>query len=258
MRLTLAGGSLLLLVCPIAVLAQDGARGGPPVAFPQVTAAPIPLQSTSGRFSSLNPTNQRNCSSRKVSGRVVSTHLIMVSERFCGQGLSGNELVNVELSNPADAAQMVVGRRVVITAIFKSAEEPRTPEFYANYLIAEKARLIDGDPPAAPRPAFTSYMVCQPPELDALAGKLGSELCVQSTIVANLTVIGPALETAARAPANASPADEVSGDPNAIACFVDKERSDIHLPAIACARGSYWRWYHAKWRDRLFLTPAPP
>ena len=258
MRLTLAGGALLLLVCPITALGQEGGRGGPPVAFPQVTAVPLPLQSTSGRFSSLNPTNQRNCSNKKVSGRVVSTRLIMVSERFCGEGLSGNELVNVELSNPADAVQMVVGRRVVITAAFKSAEEPRSAEFYANYLIAEKAKLIDADPRAAPLPAFTSYMVCQPPELDALAGKLGSELCVQNTIVANLTVTGPALETAARTPANTSPADEVSGDPNAIACILDKERSDIHLPAIACARGSYWRWYQAKWRDRLFLTPAPP
>jgi hypothetical protein len=258
MRLTLAGSALLLAVCPIAVFAQDGTRGGPAVAFAQVTAVPVPLQSTSGRFSSLNPTSQRNCSNKKVSGRVVSTRLIMVSERFCGQGLSGNELVNVELSNPADAAQMVVGRRVVITAVFKSAEEPRTADFYANYLIAEKAKLVDADPPAAPRPAFTSYMACQPPELDALAGKLGSELCVQSTIVANLPLTGPALETAARAPANIAQTGEVSGDPSAITCLMDNERSDIHLPAIACARDSYWRWYQAKWRDRLFLTPAPP
>jgi hypothetical protein len=255
MRLILAICVLLLPICP--ALAQT-APAGPPVAFAPVTAVPLPLQSTSGRFSSLNPTNQRNCPANKVTGRVVSARLIMVDERFCGRGQSGNVLVNVELGNPADAAQMIAGRRVTITATFKSADESRTAEFYAQYLIAEKAKLIDADPPAAPAPVFTSYMICQPPELDALAGKLGSELCVQSTIVANLKVTGPALEAAARGPVKVSSTDTVSGDPAAITCLRDLERSDIHLPAIACARGSYWAWYQTKWRDRLFFTAAPP
>lgn len=243
--------------CPAAVLAQAGAPA-PPVAFPQVTAVPIPLQSTSGRFSSLNPTNRRSCPNKIVSGRVVSTRLIMVEERFCGRGQSGNELVNVEFNNPADAVQMVVGRRVAIKATFKRAEEPRTDEFYANYLIAEKAELVEAEPGVAPAPAFTSYMMCQPPELDALAKQLGGELCVQNTIVANLSVTGPALEAAARAPLKVSATHEVSGDPNAVICLQDHERSDVHLPAIACARGSYWTWYNAKWRDRLYATAAPP
>ena len=257
--LPLPAATLLpVLFWPAIALAQDGALGGPPVDFPQVTGTPIPLQSVSGRFSSLNPVNRHNCPNRQVSGRVVSTRLIMVNEMDCGRGQSGNVLVNVELSNPADAAQMVVGRQVAITATFQNAEEGRTSRFYANYLIAAKARLVDADPPTAPAPPFTSYMICQPPELDKLAGQLGSELCVQSTIVANLTATAPALETAARAPVKVASMDDVSGDPNAIACVADRERSDIHLSSIACARGSYWDWYNTKWRDRLYFTPAPP
>lgn len=252
MKFPMAIGALLLLVCPAPAPAQN-APPGPPVAFPQVTVVPTPLQSTSGRFSSLNPTDRTDCPNRSVSGRVVSARLIMVSEGFCGRGRSGNVLVNVELANPADAAQMVIGRRVTLAADFKNAEEARTDDFYANYLIAKKARLVSAGPQTAPSPPFTSYMICQPPELDALAAQLGSELCVQSTIVANLTATGPALEKSARAPT-----DAVAGDANAIACRPDLERSDIHLPAIACARGSYWAWYESKWRDYLLSTPAPP
>jgi len=254
MRLALA---FLMFIGPIPALAQN-ASAGAAVAFPQVTAAPLPLQSTSGRFSSLNPSKRVSCGyTSKVSGQVVSPHLIMTPESFCGRGQSGNVLVNIEFANPADAAQMVVGRRVTIAAAFKNAEENRTDQFYANYLIAEKARLVEADPPAAPASAFTSYMICQPPELDTLAGKLGTELCVQNTIVANLAATGPALETAARAPVQTA-ADTVSGDPNAITCRPDRERSDIHLSSIACARGSYWVWYESKWRDHLYLAAAPP
>lgn len=258
MKLTLTGAALLLLACPVAVLAQGGAPAGPLVVFPQVTDIAIPLQSTSGRFSSLKPANWRSCSSRNVTGRVVSTRLIMVSEGFCGRGLSGNVLVNVAFSNPADAGQMVVGRKVTIAASFKSAEESRTPDIYANYLIAQKARLVAADPPGAPAPAFTSYMVCQPPELDALASRLGSELCVQSTLLTSLAAAGPALEKAARAPVKAPPREDLSGNPDEIICLVDLERSDIHLSALACARSSYWSWYQTKWRDYLFATSAPP
>jgi hypothetical protein len=229
-----------------------------PVAFAPVTGVPIPFQSVSGRFSSLNPIHRRTCMTGKVTGRVVSSRLIMVDQRFCGPGQSDNVLVNVEFSNPADAGQMIVGRRVTIAATFTSAEEDRNAVFYALYLIAPKAVLVSADPPGPPAPAFTSYMICQPPELDVLAGKLGHELCVQNTIVANLGVTGPALETAARAPTNVPMQDAASGDPNAITCQLDLERSDIHLPAIACARDSYWDWYKTKWRDYLFQTPAPP
>src|SRR5579863_1884937 len=51
-----------------------------PVTFPQVTADPVPLHSASGRFSSIDPPNQLDCSNREVSGRVVSPRLIMVRQ----------------------------------------------------------------------------------------------------------------------------------------------------------------------------------
>jgi len=161
-------------------------------------------------------------------------------------------LVNVRFNDPADAAQMITGRRVTITGNFKHAEEDRDPVFVAEFLIADNAKIVRADPAAPPAQPFTSYMLCQPPELDALASKLGRELCVQSTIVANLNVTGAALEKAARAPA------PPTGDPNAISCVADLEHSDLHLSSLACARGSYWDWYNSKWRDRLYLTAAPP
>jgi hypothetical protein len=260
MRLTMAVGALLLLGCTGPALAQNGVPGAPPVAFGQVTGIPIPLQSVSGRFSSLNPLNQHNCPDKKVSGRIVSPTLILVTGQACGRRGQTYLLVNVQLSNPADAAQMVTGRRVDITATFKRAFETRASIFTADFVIAEKAAIAGGDPidrSAPPAPAFTSYMICQPTELDALARQLGSDLCVQNTIVANLAATGPALEAAARAPSKVSPEDMVTGDPNAISCGLDPGVSDRHLTAIACARGSYWTWYKAI-RDPEFSTPAPP
>jgi hypothetical protein len=256
MKLSLAIGASFALVCAAPVLAQEA---GPSVAFPQVTGVAIPLQSASGRFSSLNPLDQLDCRIRKVSGRVVSPRLILVDDIPCGRPGHDNVLVNVELSNPADAAQMVTGRRVAITARFKSAEEDRDPIFVAEFLIAEKAQLVvdPRDRSAPPVRDFTSYMKCQPPELDALAGKLGRELCVQNTLVTDLAATGPALEAAARTPAKLSPEDPVPGDPNAITCRLDPGVSDRNLPAVACARNSYWAWYSAKWHDPLSSIPAP-
>ena len=233
-------------------------QDGPPVAFAPVTA--IPLESASGRFSSINPPNQLSCGHQEMTGRVVSPHLIMVKQTDCGRHGHDNVLVNVQFRDAADAAQMVTGRRVTITASFKSAEENRDPLFYAEYLIAENAKLVRSDPVAASAPAaaFTSYMMCQPPEMDALAAKLGKDLCVQNTLVADLAVTGPALEAAARTPENLSPTDSVPGDPNAISCRLDPKRSDAQLPAIACARNSYWAWYQAKWPAPWSSAPAPP
>ena len=266
MRLTAAIGAILLLACPALALdgAQDGTQNdgvgaaGALVAFPQVTGLPIPLESVSGRFSSLNPLNQLDCPYKKASGRVVSPSLILVKEMACGRSPHDNLLVNVKLTNPADAAQMVPGRQVVITARFKRAEEDRDSVFVAGYLIAENAALVAADPIDRSAPAFTSYMICQPPELDAFARQLGSELCVQSTLVANLTATGPALQTAARGPAKLAPEDAGPGDADAISCRLDPGVSDRHLSAIACARNSYWAWYQAKWRDPSSSVPAPP
>jgi hypothetical protein len=260
MRLTPAIGALFLLTSHGPVLAGDGALGatGPPIAFPQVTGTQIPLQSVSGRFSSLNPVKQLDCPYQEVSGRVVSPNLILVRQMACGEPGHDNLLVNVKLSNPADAVQMVTGRHVVITGRFKSAQEDHDP---VDFLIAESAELVTEDPidpSAPPAQAFTSYMMCQPPELDSLARQLGNELCVQSTIVANLSVTGPSLEMAARGPAKVSPEDTVRGDPNAITCRLDHGVSDRHLSDIACARNSYWAWYKTKWRDPNSSIIAPP
>jgi hypothetical protein len=259
-RLALAIGAVLLLVCAAPVPGQEGApaAAGPSVAFSPVTGFPVPLQSVSGRFSSLNPLNEVDCPDQDVSGRVVSPSLILVKQLSCGEPVHDNLLVNVKLSNPADAAQMVMGRHVVITGRLKSAGEDSDP---VDFLIAENARLVAGDPidpSAPPAQAFTSYMMCQPPELDALARQLGSELCVQSTLVANLTETGPALESAARVPEKVSPQDTVRGDPNAITCRVDHGISDRHLSDIACARNSYWAWYKAEWREPMSPIAAPP
>lgn len=242
----------LLFAFAYPATAQESAPAGPPVAFPQVTEVPVSLQSISGRFSSLSPTKRVNCRNRQVAGRVVSARLIMVDQGFCGRQQSG-VLVNVLFGNSADASRMIAGATVTIRAVFKTADEDRK-EYDASFLIAEKAQLVEVDPPAAPTPAFTSYMICQPPELDALAAKLGGQLCVQNTVVENLATTAPALEAAARAPANGE-----TGDPNAIICRRDLERSDIHLSSIACARGSYWAWWQkTKGRDERYWTPAPP
>ena len=257
LKLALAMGALALSFSPAAVMAQNAA---PAASFAQVTAAPIPLHSVSGRFSSLNPVNQQKCSYSRVSGRVLSPRLILVKEMSCGRPGHDNVLVNVRFSNPADAAQMITGRRVTIAGSFKHAEEDRDPVFVAEFLIADNARFVSGDrldASAPPAQAFTSYMMCQPPELDALASKLGHDLCVQSTIVADLAGWEPSLEAAARAPAKLAPEETAPGDPNAISCRLDPGVSDRQLPAIACARNSYWAWYKAKWGDPLDATLAP-
>jgi hypothetical protein len=241
-----------------------------------VTAIPIPLQSTSGRFSSLNPPRQAACQPSIVTGSVVSTRLIQLGRFSCGGADSGigrqaqrdgvdhpplaNVLMNVKLDDPADARHMVVGRRVTMEGTFRIAREYHGP-YLVFFLIAEKARLAGGDPlDRSAAPANTSYMVCQPPELDGLASKLGSELCVQSTVVANLSEAGLALEAAARAlKESAANSDVSSGDQNTIACRRDPERSDTHLSAIACARRSYWNWWDIKHRmGQDYTRPAPP
>ena len=258
MKFLAAIGAFLPFVCTVSALAQAPGGAGPSVAFGQVTDVPIPLLSVSGRFSSLNPLDQHNCSDRKISGRVVSSRLILADRVSCGRPGHENLLVNVKLANPADTTQMVPGRHIAVTGRFKVAEEDRDPIFVAEFLIGENVAFAGGDPvPPSSPPAFTSYMMCQPPELDSLAGKLGKDLCVQSSLVANLAATRSALEAAARAPAQISPQDAVAGDPDAISCRLDPGISDRHLTDIACARGSYWAWYHAKWLDPDSSASAP-
>lgn len=260
-----AAALLLLLPFPAPAFAQGTApapttgTNDPSVSFPSLTAIPVPYQSISGRWSSLNPPNRSDCPYSRVIGRVVSKRLILAENLGCQPIVPGDRLVNVELGNPADAMQMVRGRRVAISARFVVARERRVPE--AEYFIAEKAKLVAGDPLTAPTSAFMSYMLCQAPELDMLARELGSELCVQSTLAENLSVTGPALETAARMPAKLSPDDTVPGGPDAITCRLDPGISSLHLQAIACARNSYWAWYKINWDSPLSnigRSAAPP
>lgn len=249
---------LVTVLSPAELLAQPSTSEGPAVAFAQVTDIPVSLQSISGRFSSLNPTKRVSCRNKQVVGRVVSATLIMVDEKFCGRGQTG-VLVNVQFSKPVDASRMVFGSRVTVRAVFRTADEDRNGVFYANFLIAEKAQLIDESPPSGPVPAFMSYVICQPPELDALAAKIGSELCVQNTVVENLSTTRSALEAATSSLVDASPTGTEHSDPSAITCRRDLERSDIHLSSIACARGSYWAWWaDAQSREDRYWTPAPP
>jgi hypothetical protein len=250
---TIMGLMMVPLLCR-AALAQDG---GPSVAFPQVTERPMALYSISGRWSSLYPRNRIPCRYKEVSGRVVSPRLLLVKEMNCGQAAETTDvLVNVQLGNPADTVQMVPGRRVVIAGIFSLARQYRSPN--AFYIIAEKAEPVAGDPRTAPAPPFMSYMMCQPPELDALAAQIGSELCVQSSLVANLAATSPALEAAVRAVAKSPPDDKASNDPETIRCRPDPGLSDTHLSAIACARNSYWAWYAKMLYTPNFLALAPP
>jgi hypothetical protein len=263
-----AAALLLMLFCPAPALAQADTPPGPPVAFAPVTAVPIPLASTSGRFNSLNPRDQSLCRNSDVTGRVVSTRLIQLNNFVCkNYGLYDgccdlvNVLMNVRFSDPGDTPKMVVGTNVTIQGIFKSAREPHGG-YLVFFLIAENAKILSRDPPdrsATLAGPTTSFIRCQPPELDALASQLGRELCVQSTIMANLTVAGPALETAARAPSLDSPGGAASGDPSVITCRLDPERTDAHLSAMACARNNYWAWWSIKHRlGQRLPTPAPP
>jgi hypothetical protein len=248
MKVAASMAALALLLCGPQVRAEPSG----PVSFAPVSGLPTPLQSISGRFTSLNPGNRHSCSVDQVTGRVVAPDLIMVNELPCGQKETGSLLVNVEFQNPADVSQMVTGRHVTIKARFESAEERRSGPFSAFYLIAENAELV-GAEPSAPSAPLTSDMLCQPPVLDALAARLGRDLCVQSTLLDNLSVTEPVLEAAARAPT-----ERISGDPDAITCRPDRERSALHLQAIACARNSYWTWYSDQGRNLSVLTPAPP
>ena len=271
------GGQLIrylavaLLIVPFlldGVVAESIAPAAPkttdqPARFPSLGQQLPALLSGSGRFSSINPPNQVTCHMSSVAGRVISSNLIHVDHFYCddsgGYGFSGNSmLVNVELADPADAAMMIPGSKVIVLGTVKSAMENHNG-YTPYFLFVENARVGMHDTDADPSHATISYMICQPPELDALAKQLGRQLCVQSTIVANLGATGPALETATRMPVKLSPTDSVSGDPDAITCRLDPEHSDAELPAMTCARNNYWAWWKEKWLNpQLYSTPAPP
>ncbi len=263
MRLTLTIGTLLLLACPAPALAQDGA---PTTAtdqrarFPSLGQQLPALLSGSGRFSGINPRNQVTCDATSVAGRVISRNLIYMRDNFyCAGGFGGHGmLVNVELADAADVAKMIPGTAVIAQGTIKNAIENHNG-YTVYFIFVEKARISSFGSEIDPQYANFTYMNCQPPELDALAKQLGRELCVQSTLVTNLAATGQALEAAAHAPAKMSPGDPVSGDPAAITCRLDLERSDAELSAMTCARNNYWVWWRAKWfSPSTISTTGPP
>lgn len=274
-----AAALLVVLFGPASVFAPDAAPAAPTgatgqgVTFsPATQPLPAPFLSCSGRFSSLNPPVLSICRNSRVTGRVLTTRSIRVGQFECevlgSRSTSGTNgmtldrcLMNVELNDPADAAKMVIGKDVTISGDFTDAFENHGG-YPVNYLIAKNAKIMGSEqsgPPDAPAQASTSVMECQPPQLDGLASELGRELCVQSTLVSNLNVIGPALAAAARAPLPGPPRDAASGDPSTITCRIDPEHSDAHLTAIACARNNYWAWWVRKQQNPVgYGIEAPP
>ena len=261
MKLHLAISALLLSICP--ALAQDGApvpaANDQPTHFSPVGQQLPALLSGSGRFSAIDPPNQATCHATSVAGRVVSRNLIYMRDNFdCGGFRGHGMLVNVELADPADAAKMIPGTAIIAQGTIKTAMEKHNG-YTVFFIFVENARANPFGTEVDPTYANFTYMNCQPPELDALAKQLGRELCVQNTLVTNLAATGQALEVAAHAPAKILPGDPVSGDPAAITCRLDPERSDAELSAITCARNNYWVWWRAKWFDPSGIsTTGPP
>jgi hypothetical protein len=257
----LAAVALLLFFYPAAALAQDGApataANNQHTRFPSVGQQLPALLSGSGRFSAINPPNQGACGT-VLSGHVVSRNLIYVRENFeCGGFRGHGMLVNVELADPADAARMIPGTAVIAQGTVKGAHE--THNGYTVYFIfVENARVTSFGSDIDPEYANFNYMNCQPPELDALAKQLGRQLCVQNTLVTNLAATGQELDAATRVPVKMSPGDPVSGDPAAITCRLDPERTDAELSAITCARNNYWVWWRAKWFNPSGISATGP
>lgn len=264
----LAATLLLALFLPAGVLAQSSAPTTAdttvqPARFPSLGQQLPALLSGSGRFSVIDPQYQVTCHVSSVAGRVVSHRLIYMKDDFdCNKdqyGFNGHGmLVNIELADPADAAKMVPGTAVIAKGTVKNAMEKHNG-YSVYFIFVENARVTAIGPDVDPQYANFTYMNCQPPELDALAKQLGRELCVQSTLVTNLAATGQALEGAAHAPAKMSPGDQVSGDPAAITCRLDPERTDAELSAMTCARNNYWVWWRAKrFNPSGISTTGPP
>ena len=83
-----------------------------------------------------------------------------------------------------------------------------------------------------------SRIVCRPPQLVELAKRMGRNLCVQNSILANLKATGPALEAAARAFAEHRPGNTLSGSPDAISCR--QMNQAFTVSDLTCAQNSYW------------------
>jgi hypothetical protein len=199
------------------------------------------------------------CQNSNVIGHVLTPRLVAVErDRFVCANYGGFADLNVELADPADAAKMIPGTYVIVRGTFISAFEYHG-SYRVVFVIAQQAHITSFGGSSTPVQTNGSVMMCQPPQLDALASKLGHELCVQSSLVTNLDANGAALEAAARAPMAGSAESAAAGDPAAITCRADPEHSDAHLTALACARNNYWAWWVQKQRCPITCDlPSPP
>ena len=94
---------------------------------------------------------------------------------------------------------------------------------------------------AGPVSTQTGNLVCGP-ELIGLSKELGRNLCVQRSIVANLSVTGPALDAAARALVEHPIGYNPSRDPDAITCRQTEHPAGSRLPPyLSCGYNSYWK-----------------
>ena len=254
---------LIAAFCPGVALAQNGAPAAAAndqnVRFPTLGQQLPALLSGSGRFSAIDPQHRVTCDATSVAGRVISRNLIFMRETFDCGGFRGHDmLINVELADPVDATKMIPGTAVIAQGTIKDGHENHNG-YTVYFIFVEKARVTPFGSGIDPQYANFTYMNCQPQELDTLAKQLGRELCVQNTLVTNLAATGPTLEAAAHAPVKMSPGDAVSGDPAAITCRLDPERSDAELSAMTCARNNYWVWWRAKWFNPSGIgTMGPP
>ena len=271
MRRCLSTAVPLYLVC---CFAGEQARSNPPTQPTEsVIVQPVPVVSTSGRFSSPDPQTKPDrvlfCRKDTVPGRVISDTLVLVPQFQCGNieelGAIGlrltNAVMNVQFSDPTERSKMNVGAGVFINADFVVAFEHHGT-YGVSFLIAKNAALTVGAPPepsTGPARPITSYIVCRAPAMESLSVRLGKEICIQSSLLDQLSTLEPAVEAAAATPVDETPGDSGSAEPNGITCRTDPERTDLRLSTIACARNYYWAWWAKKYalNERL-IQPAPP
>jgi hypothetical protein len=87
-------------------------------------------------------------------------------------------------------------------------------------------------------------VVCDPPQLNALAKELARRLCVQSDILMNLNTTGTALAKAARSFEPFPQANTSNARPNAISCRNSSDgitsRLGTSRSPLVCALNTYW------------------
>ena len=115
----------------------------------------------------------------------------------------------------------------------------RSGSIEGESLTIENARLMQANSFGASPKNFS----CLPPELDALAKRIGQRLCVQNDIMTNLKLTGVALQAAAASPLRSPEVNGLAGDPEAITCRPPEDKKPAaHLRPLPlnCAYNSLW------------------